>query len=149
MSAAERSRSDRLASLENEVGVFIRQIKRVIGQRAAAVHPDLTAASFLMLGYLDKHGALRSSAISEGLGLDKGAVTRQLQHLEELGLVERTADPDDGRASLVEVTPSARLHLQVVAAQRRRWLDERLADWSDADLDQLVELLARYNRTLG
>ena len=33
--------------------------------------------------------------------MDKGAVSRQVQHLVDLGLVDRQPDPDDGRATLL------------------------------------------------
>ncbi len=34
------------------------------------------------------------------------------------------------------------------AGERRRWLDDRLRDWSDADLEAIVALLGRYNAAL-
>jgi hypothetical protein len=43
------SRAEELGRLEQEVGVLIRRVKRVIGERARAVHPDLQPASYLML----------------------------------------------------------------------------------------------------
>ena len=39
------------------------------------------------------------------LGLDKSTVSRQVSHLVDLGLVDRAADPVDGRAQVL--TPSA------------------------------------------
>ncbi len=141
-------RSDLLAALESEVGALIRRVKRVIVERARVLHPDLPAASYLLLSYLADEGPVRSSVLSERFALDKGAVSRQVQGLEELGLVERTRDPDDGRAWLIGASEDARRRLDEVSTQRRGWLDERLGDWSDADLDQLVAFLARYNRTL-
>ena len=42
---------------------------------------------------------------SNRLGLDKSTVSRQVAHLVDLGLVERAADPVDGRAQVL--TPSA------------------------------------------
>ena len=42
------SRADSLRA-SSEVGVLIRRIRRVIGERARAVHPDLQPASYLML----------------------------------------------------------------------------------------------------
>ena len=90
-----------LRLLESEVGVLIRRIKRVLGERARAVHPDLQPASYLMLAYLADDGPLRASAIAETFDIDKGAISRQVQHLVDLGLVDRTPDPADGRASLL------------------------------------------------
>jgi DNA-binding MarR family transcriptional regulator len=146
---ATRARADLLADLEGEVGMLIRRVRRVIGERAAVVHPDLAPASYLLMGFLAAEGPVRSSVVVDKLGVDKGAVSRQVQHLEELGLVERMPDPADGRASLLGATQLAHTRLEVVTTQRRQWLDARLGDWADDELGGLVDSLARYNRTLG
>ena len=135
-------RAESLRHLEQEVGVLIRRIRRVIAERAELVHEDLQPASYLMLAYVAEHGPLRASSMSEVFGIDKGAISRQVQHLVDLRLVHRVTDPDDGRASLVSATDEAVRRLEDVAQHRRRWLDERLGDWSD-------ERLAAFARELG
>lgn len=142
------SRPESLRQLEHEVGVLIRRIRRVIGERSRAVHPDLQPASYLLLAYLAESGPMRSSAIAGTFDVDKGAISRQVQHLVDLGLVDRQPDPDDGRATLVSASESAVRRLAEVSSERRRWLDERLSDWSDDDLRGLVESLGRYNGAL-
>jgi hypothetical protein len=39
--------------------------------------------------------------------------------------------------------------MQDVAAHRRKWLQEQLGDWSDAQLDGFVRELGRYNSALS
>jgi DNA-binding MarR family transcriptional regulator len=141
-------RTEELRRLEQEVGVLIRRVKRVIGERSRLVHPDLQPASYLMLTYLSSEGPQRSSVLSERFGVDKGAISRQVQHLSDLGLLLREPDPDDGRATLVSASPDAVHRLEAVVEDRRRWLDERLSEWSEADLSEFVTALARYNATL-
>jgi DNA-binding MarR family transcriptional regulator len=143
-----RARADLLGGLEQQVGVMIRRIRRIIGERARAVHPDLQPSSYLMLTWLSQHGAQRASAMSDAFGIDKGAISRQIQHLVDLGLVERTPDPDDGRATLVSATADAVTRMAAVNDERRAWLDDRLRDWSDEELSGIVDLLARYNAAL-
>ena len=142
------ARADSLRDLEHEVGVLIRRIKRVIGVRAHAVHPDLQPASYLMLAHLADVGPTRSSAIAGAFDVDKGAISRQVQHLVDLGLVDRVPDPADGRATLVSASADAVRRMADVSTRRREWLDERLGDWSDADLAGFVEVLGRYNAAL-
>lgn len=143
------ARAETVRLLEHEVGVLVRRVRRVIHERARAVHPDLQPASYLLLAHLAETGPLRSSAVVESLGIDKGAVSRQVQHLVDLDLVARTPDPDDGRATLLSVTDGARRRLAEVARKRRQRLDERLGEWSEDELTELVSALARYNATLG
>jgi DNA-binding MarR family transcriptional regulator len=143
------SRQDTLRDLEREVGVLIRRVKRVIGQRARAVDPELQPPSYLMLGWLVDRGPVRASVMAEEFAIDKGAISRQLQHLVDLGLVDRSPDPADGRASLVAASEHAVRRLEQVADARRHLLEERLDEWSAEDLTQFAELLGRYNRTLN
>lgn len=145
---ANARRAELLGDLEQEVATMVRRIRRVIRERARAVHPELQSSSFLLLSWLDQQGPQRASAIVEAFCIDKGAISRQIQHLVELGLVDRTPDPADGRATLVSATPDARDRMAADDEERRRWLGARLGEWSDGDLASFVDLLGRYNLDL-
>jgi DNA-binding MarR family transcriptional regulator len=142
------SRAEELGRLEQEVSILIRRVRRVIGERARAVHPDLQPASYLMLMFLAAEGPQRSSVVSERFGVDKGAISRQVQHLCDLGLLDRERDPADGRASLVSASADAVRRMEAIRSERRRWLDERLSEWSEDDLREFVAGLARSNTAL-
>jgi DNA-binding MarR family transcriptional regulator len=101
-----------------------------------------------MLTFLATEGPQRSSVVSERFHVDKGAISRQVQHLCDLGLLEREPDPDDGRAMLISASPDAVRRMAAVDGDRRRWLDERLAEWKEDDLREFVTGLARYNAAL-
>jgi len=135
--AVETNRTDALRHLEQEVGVLIRRVRRIIGVRARSVHPDLQPVSYLMLGYVNHEGPMRASALSTAFDMDKGSVSRQVQHLMDLGLVDRTPDPDDGRRRIGDVVE-----------HRRKLLAERLGDWSADDLETFGAMLHRYNAAL-
>ncbi|KAA1419387.1 MarR family transcriptional regulator [Nocardioides humilatus] len=145
----DTERTDTLRHLEQEVGVLVRRVRRIIGVRAVAVHPDLQGVSYLILGYLAQHSPMRASGLCTVFDMDKGAVSRQVQHLVDLGLVDRTPDPADGRATLITVSEEGTRRLGDVAQHRRKLLAERLGDWSADDLDQLGVLLSRYNAALA
>lgn len=147
MSAAPCPES--LTRLEHEVGVLVRRIRRVIGERARLVHPDLQPAAYLMLAHVVEGGPVRASTVADLFGIDKGAISRQVTHLMDLGLVEKSRDPEDGRAWLLRATSHAQERMASVTQTRRRHLAERLVDWDEGDLDTFTDLLARYNRSLG
>jgi len=71
-----------------------------------------------------------------------------VQHLCDLGLLDREPDPADGRAVLISASSDAVRRMESVAGERRRWLDEQLGEWSEADLREFVGGLARYNEAL-
>ncbi|MGA8246223.1 MAG: MarR family transcriptional regulator [Nocardioides sp.] len=141
-------RAEQLGRLEEEVGVLIRRVRRVIGERAQTVHEDLQPAAYLMLNFLVTSGPQRSSVLSERFGVDKGAISRQVQHLVDLGLLDREPDPQDGRAVLVSASGEAVVRMEAIARERRKWLDERLDGWSEDDLREFVVGLSRYNAAL-
>ena len=145
----QRNRVDALRQVEQEVGVLIRRVRRVIAERARAVHPDLQSPSYLMLGYVINEGPIRASALSTVFDLDKGAISRQVQHLVDLGLVDRTPDPDDGRATLISVSDEGARRYIDVAEHRRKFFDERLGEWSAEEIRAFAGSLARYNEALG
>lgn len=142
------SRAEGLRAVESEISNLIRRVKRIIGERAVAVHPELQGMSYLILGWLEVHGPARASGIVDAFRIDKGALSRQLQHLEEVGLIHRSPDPCDGRASLVELTDDARLRMGQVDADQRKLSDEKLGDWTADDLTALAAQLKRYNAAL-
>jgi DNA-binding MarR family transcriptional regulator len=137
-----------LIELELEMATLIRRIRRVIVERAREVHEELQPAAYILLSNIAEHGPKRASALVEEFGVDKGAISRQVQQLVDLGFVERTPDPADGRAMMLGVTDEGRRRLNDTSRQRRKLLDERLSGWDDAELAAFVTALGRYNRTL-
>jgi DNA-binding MarR family transcriptional regulator len=146
--AASTSSLDALRHVEHEVAVLLRRTRRALAERARLVHPDLQAVGYLVLVQIDADGPVRGSGLCEALHLDKGAVSRSVQHLIELGLVDRTPDPDDGRATLLSVSAEGRRRARAVDEARRGMLEQRFADWSREELHEVAETLHRYNATV-
>lgn len=142
------TRADALHGLEREVGILLRRIKRVIGERATAVHPELQPSSYLMLSWIADNGPIRPSALVCEFNVDKGAISRTVQHLTDLGLLDREPDPADGRATLVSASADARRRLAKIEEQRQQWFTDRLKGWTVAEIHQLAEDLGRYNKAL-
>ncbi|PKH37619.1 DNA-binding transcriptional regulator, MarR family [Nocardioides alpinus] len=142
-------RYDDLRRIESEVGSLIRRVKRVMGERAREVHPDLHPMTYFILTHLAAHGPMRGADLSDAFGMDKGGVSRQVQTLVDLGLVERKPDPEDRRAILLDATDEGRERLATVSRSRSDRFDERLGDWSDAELSGFAAQLAAYNTALS
>jgi DNA-binding MarR family transcriptional regulator len=132
--------------LEREIGLLLRRSRAISARLAGELHPELDGAAYGLLALLQDAGPLRASDLVTRLGLDKSTVSRQIASLVDLGLVDRTADPADGRAQVL--TPSregaARLsHIREV--RRARW-ESDLSGWPAEDVATLGELLDRLNR---
>jgi len=137
-----------MRALEHEMGVLVRRIRRLIAERARMVHPDLSPVAYSMLMALNDTGPRRASDLVELFSVDKGAVSRQVQALLELGMIERSPDPDDRRAAILAITDEGLRRLDTIAASRRREVGARLEEWSEDELAGFVRALARYNAAL-
>ena len=114
-----------------------------IKSRVALGHEGDTSPIFLLIK-LAHLGPRRASDLAEQLCADPSTVSRQVAHLVKSGLVERKADPDDGRASIL--VPTA-LGLEKVAAYGRRRaavMHPVIADWSAQDRIDLLRLVRKY-----
>jgi len=143
------TRNDDLRSIEAEVGTLIRRVKRVMGERAREVHPELHPMTYFMLTHLATHGPLRGADLADAFGMDKGGVSRQVQSLVDLGLVERKPAPEDRRAILLDATDEGRERLDAMSRSRRDRFDGRLAEWTDEELSSFAARLSAYNRALS
>lgn len=89
------------------------------------------------------HEPLRLSALAGLLERDASTISRQVRQLEDRGLLERTGDPDDGRASRIGLTPEGRTRLAAGAERRRAFVGRLLEDWPPEDRERLRLLLNR------
>jgi DNA-binding MarR family transcriptional regulator len=137
-----------LRSLENEMGVLVRRLRRVIADRAKMVHPDLSPVAYSMLMALNDTGPRRASTLVDQFAIDKGAVSRQVQALLELDLIKRTPDPEDRRAAILAITDEGQRRLKKITQKRREEVRDRLAGWKTEELNDFVTALGRYNATL-
>ena len=133
-------------ALEREVGLLLRRSRAISSRLAAELHPDLDGAAYGLLALLQDAGPLRASDLVARLGLDKSTVSRQLSTLVGLGLVDREADPGDGRAQVLRPSAEGAARLaRIREARRARW-ESDLADWPVEDVASLAGLLGRFNR---
>jgi len=135
-------------STADEIGSQLVRLVRLIERMQAryhAEHPDaVDRATYLLLVHLVKDGACRASALADAVHSDPSTVSRQVAHLVRLGLVERVADPDDGRATLLVATHEGRRVFDENRQLRHRRIAELTAGWSDDDRRRFARLLTRF-----
>jgi DNA-binding MarR family transcriptional regulator len=135
------------ALLSAEVVRLVRASHGMRAQLHAAKPDGIEWAGSMLLFHLCKDGPQRSSALAAAVCVDPSTVSRQIADLVDLGLVERRADPHDGRATLLAATEAGEARHRLVHERRDRALAVMLADWSDNDVDALAGLLRRLNDT--
>ncbi|MET0415297.1 MAG: MarR family transcriptional regulator, partial [Actinoplanes sp.] len=80
--------------------------------------------------------------------LDPSTVSRAVAALVKAGLVARTADPDDGRASVLTATEAGRRALEEVLTCYDHRLVDALRDWTAEELRTFTTLLHRFTGDL-
>ncbi len=86
----------------------------------------------------------RAGELAAELCADPSTVSRQVAMLVRSKLVRRQSDPEDGRASILELTDSGRERLQQLFRQRESLFGAVIADWSDEDRMEFARLFRRY-----
>ncbi len=119
------------------------------GKQQATVAARMSKAgvdrsSIVLLKNLTALGPSRASALAEVVHSDPSTVSRQVATLVKDGLVERRADPEDGRASLLAVTAAGAALLEEQRAVFALSLARMVAHWDPADLDTFVGLFERF-----
>jgi DNA-binding MarR family transcriptional regulator len=125
---------DVLADLPARLRLAIARTARRMRQEAGAeLSPSLTAA----LATIESHGPLTPSALAEIERVKRPTATRVIQRLEEDGLIERFADPTDGRSAVVSVTRQGAALLKKLRSRKNAYLARRLRELPPDDVEAL------------
>jgi DNA-binding MarR family transcriptional regulator len=122
--------------------VIVRAARRLRQEAGSDLSPSLTAA----LSTVERHGPLTPSELASRERIQRPTATRVVGRLEEMGLVQRTPDPQDGRSSLVAATAEGSALLQALRTRKTAFLAERLERLDPeerAALDRAADILER------
>jgi DNA-binding MarR family transcriptional regulator len=113
---------------------------------AADSDPQLSGPQATALAVIVHSGGVRPSELAALERVQRPAMARTLAQLGERGLVERVAQPDDGRSVMIRATAAGAALLE--AGQRRKIapLVGALAALPDAEADALGTLLPILER---
>jgi DNA-binding MarR family transcriptional regulator len=117
-----------------------REAARIRSERSG-VHISRPSVSVLMA--LRTGGPVRLSQLSRRTDLEAPLISREVRDLAAAGLVERAADPTDGRAAIVALTATGLRTIETYLAGADEIFDETFRAWSAADLKTLADLLDR------
>ncbi|SEJ47809.1 MULTISPECIES: MarR family winged helix-turn-helix transcriptional regulator [unclassified Variovorax] len=94
---------------------------------------------------LKKRKALSQAELARIAQVEQPSMAQLLARMERDGLVERVADPDDGRSRLISLTPLAAKRLPRAKALMDAHAQDALAGFSADEVAQLAALLERLN----
>ncbi|WP_141387633.1 MarR family winged helix-turn-helix transcriptional regulator [Cellulosimicrobium cellulans] len=118
----------------------LRRVRREASERAQPA--GTTPGQYRMLRFLARcDEPCRLGAVASALDVAPRSVTSKVDDAEQAGLVRRTPDPHDRRATLVELTPRGREVVAQVGAERSSSAGTLLARLDAAERAELLRLL--------
>jgi DNA-binding MarR family transcriptional regulator len=125
-----------------------RTARRLRQEAGSLLGPSASAA----LATIERLGPLTPSELAEAEAIRRPTATRILSRLAEEGMIDRAADPDDGRCSIVSVTAEGRKHLRALRHRKNAYLAQRMRELSGdevATLERAAEILERVLEERG
>ncbi len=126
----------------------VRLNRRLRVQRDTEAVATLTQLS--ALSSLRRHGPMTPGDLAVRERVRPPSMTRVIAALGELGFVERSPHPTDGRQNVVALTDAGCAYVDAEVSARERWLDLRLAELSAderAVLCRAAEIIDRMAST--
>lgn len=145
--ATENSVDAALRTVEHQISLFWRRGRALSQQLSREVHPDMEPAAYGLLTVIRREGPIRLTELASCIGVGKPSVSRQIAFLESIGLVSKEADPLDGRAQTIQLTPKGEEKMHQVQDARREVFRERLGEWPVEELQTLATYMAKLNAT--
>lgn len=134
-----------------ELSLKLNSIVRAVSDEIARQIDDLgiNLGEFDVLATLRRHGRgakLTPKEIAAATFVTPSGLTSRLARLEEMGLISRHADPNDGRGALIKITPAGKRvadrGIEIVVAIEDRYMNE-LSTHMKKGLDQSVTRLIK------
>ena len=114
------------SDLSAHVGYWLRYVSNHVSQafaRKMEAH-GVTVAEWVLMRQLLEEEALAPSHLADRMGMTRGAISKLADRLIAKSMLVRAADPKDGRAQTLALTPAGRALVPKLAA---------LADANDAE----------------
>ena len=154
-SASPSRRSSRTAAVQEASGLRVALVRVHRQLRLRSVN-DVTPTQASALARIEQNGPLRLGVLAQLEGTTAATMCRVIESLERRELIVRVTDPDDGRASLVELSREGGTLLAELRTRSTQALRTALAELSVVDretvaraipvLERLSELLNRTER---
>jgi len=117
--------------------------RKVHARQVAAAGVRISAPGLALLRRIQEEGPLPLGELARRTEMDPAATGRQIRALEVEGFVHRGPSAEDGRVTVVRVTPAGRDARRRIGEVVGSHMDGVLATWSATDRAELARLLTR------
>lgn len=133
-------------TIDHQIKSCWHAIHRMYNQEAAK-HNSTTSQAYVVLNIDPKEGT-PATKIAPMMGLEARSLTRMLKSMEEMGVIYKEKDPNDGR--------SVRIYLTELGQEKRRISRETVIKFNEAvkqtiaedKLDTFLEVTQKINQII-
>ncbi|HEX3748943.1 MAG TPA: MarR family winged helix-turn-helix transcriptional regulator [Streptosporangiaceae bacterium] len=104
----------------------------------AVAPPGVDTQTYPLLNTLATTGPVTVARLAEQVGIDRSGTSRYADRLQEAGLLKRTTDPLDRRATLLSLTPKGTRVIGKLNATLTEHLRVLIAAWPDGSAEALA-----------
>src|SRR4030095_2950746 len=104
---------------------------------------DISAPQLIVLAYVANKEADSAAALCKSISYDPGAMTRMIDRLQEKGWIRRIPNPEDRRATNLELTAAGRALYPQLLAAKETVQAQFLRGFSKSEVHLLESLLNR------
>jgi DNA-binding MarR family transcriptional regulator len=142
---SSQSQASRASALASEMRTLIGKLKRKLRDQAG--HEDFTSSQASVVLRLEKEGPATVSSLARAEAMRPQSMSAAIAQLEAAGLVSGAPDPNDGRQTVLSLTPKCRDLLEKRRAAKQDWLTRtiqaKLSAHEQAKLAEALKILAR------
>lgn len=133
-----RSPASETTEIAGRLRLSVTRLARLLRQQSDV---GLTPSQLSALASVGNHGPLTLGDLAERERVAPPSITRVVTKLEDAGLVQREADPTDGRITRVRLTAEGETVLTEVRQRKNAWLAARLAALDADERRRLLDAL--------
>ena len=123
-----------------------RLARRMRTQRAV---DSMSDGQFAVLAGLFVHGAHTLTELADRERVSAPAMNRTVNCLQDAGYISRSADENDGRKVVIDLTDEGRAVVDETARRRDAWVEEALAEIDPAEREILAKAAAIMQRMVA
>lgn len=140
-----------VSDLTAHLGYWLRYVSNHVSQafaRKLEAH-GVTVAEWVLMRQLLEQEAIAPSRLAGRMGMTRGAISKLSERLIAKSMLVRAADPEDGRAQTLSLTPAGRALVPELAALADANDDEFFAHLAPKDRAALLRILGEIVEKRG
>lgn len=142
-------KEDKIQILVEELLKIFPLIRRDILHASRNNDNKLSPHEHISLNIIARHSPISMTDLARSLGVSNQQMTRIVDALVEMALVERLTSPDNRRLVLTQLTDKGKETLKYIKNQKKQHLSDKLAVLSEDEVEQCIHYLAELNRIMA